>query len=53
MYIRTKPYNIIIDHVMVFPQAFAAVVPNSSKIVNMLRVFVIDIGGYTTDVFAS
>ena len=35
---------------MVFPQAFAAVVPSSSKIVNTLRVFVIDIGGYTTDV---
>ena len=47
---KDKPYNIIIDHVMVFPQAFAAVVPNSSKIVNTLRVFVIDIGGYTTDV---
>ena len=31
---KDKPYNIIIDHVMVFPQAFAAVVPNSSKIVN-------------------
>lgn len=35
---------------MVFPQAYAAVVPKSSMVVNMLRVFVVDIGGYTTDV---
>lgn len=47
---RDRPYNIRIDRVMVFPQAYAAVVPQSSLIVNTLRVFVIDIGGYTTDV---
>lgn len=40
----------MIDKVMVFPQAYAAVVPKSSMVVNMLRVFVVDIGGYTTDV---
>lgn len=45
-----KPYSIMIDKVMVFPQAYAAVVPKSSMVVNMLRVFVVDIGGYTTDV---
>lgn len=45
-----KPYRIFVDQVMVFPQAYAAVVPKSSQIVNMVRVFVIDIGGYTTDV---
>ncbi|MCM1508536.1 MAG: ParM/StbA family protein [Ruminococcus flavefaciens] len=47
---KDKPYSIVIDRVMVFPQAYAAVVPQSSLIVNTLRVFVIDIGGYTTDV---
>lgn len=47
---KDKPYSIIIDRVMVFPQAYAAVVPQSSLIVNTFRVFVIDIGGYTTDV---
>ena len=47
---RDKPYSIMIDKVMVFPQAYAAVVPKSSMVVNMLRVFVVDIGGYTTDV---
>lgn len=47
---KEKPYSIIIDRVMVFPQAYAAVVPKSSMVVNMLRVFVVDIGGYTTDV---
>lgn len=45
-----KPYRIFIDRVMVFPQAYAAVVPKSSLIVKTVRLFVIDIGGYTTDV---
>lgn len=35
---------------MVFPQAYAAVVPQSSMIVNTPRIFIVDIGGYTTDV---
>lgn len=45
-----KPYRIFIDRVMVFPQAYAAVIQKSSLIVKTVRVFVIDIGGYTTDV---
>lgn len=45
-----KPYRIFINRVMVFPQAYAAVIPKSSLIVKTVRVFVIDIGGYTTDV---
>lgn len=47
---KDKPYTILIDRVMVFPQAFAAVVPKSSLVVNTLRMFIVDIGGYTTDV---
>lgn len=47
---QDRPYNIIINRVMVFPQAYAAVVPQSSLVVNTLRIFIIDIGGYTTDV---
>lgn len=47
---RDRPYTILIDRVMVFPQAYAAVIPQSSMIVHTLRVFVVDIGGYTTDV---
>ena len=47
---KDKAYSILIDRVMVFPQAYAAVVPQSNMIVHTLRVFVIDIGGYTTDV---
>lgn len=47
---KDRPYNIIINRVMVFPQAYAAVVPKSSLVVNTLRIFIIDIGGYTTDV---
>ena len=47
---KDKPYSIVIDQVMVFPQAYAAVVTQSNKIVNMPTVFVVDIGGFTTDV---
>lgn len=47
---KDKPYSIVIDKVMVFPQAYAAVVTQSNKIVNMPTVFVVDIGGFTTDV---
>lgn len=47
---KDKPYNVIINNVMVFPQAYAAVVPHSSLVMNELRVFIVDIGGYTTDV---
>ena len=35
---------------MVFPQAYAAVIPQSSLVINTLRIFIVDIGGYTTDV---
>lgn len=47
---KGKPYNIAINRVMVFPQAYAAVVPQSSLMVRTLRIFIIDVGGYTTDV---
>lgn len=45
-----KPYRIFINQVMVYPQAYAAVIPRSSQIIKTVRVYVIDIGGYTTDV---
>lgn len=47
---KEKVYNIMIDRVMVFPQAYAAVVPQSSRIINTPRIFIVDVGGYTTDV---
>ena len=47
---KDKPYTVMIDRVMVFPQAYAAVVPQSSLVVHTLRIFIIDVGGYTTDV---
>ena len=45
-----RAYCIVINRVMVFPQAYAAVVPKSNLVVNTMRMFVVDIGGYTTDV---
>ena len=47
---KDKPYTVMINRVMVFPQAYAAVVPQSSLVVHTLRIFIIDVGGYTTDV---
>ena len=47
---KGRPYMISINRVMVFPQAYAAVIPNSAAVLKTMRMFVIDIGGYTTDV---
>lgn len=47
---KNRPYSITIDRVMVFPQAYAAIIPQSSQVVHTVRVFIVDIGGYTTDV---
>lgn len=47
---RDRPYSITINSVSVFPQAYAAVIPQSSMVVRTSSMFVVDIGGYTTDV---
>lgn len=47
---KDRPYSICIHKVMVFPQAYAAVIPHSSLVVKTMRMFIVDIGGYTTDV---
>ena len=45
-----RPICITVRNVLVFPQAFAAVATRAQSLVDMPRVYVIDIGGYTTDV---
>ncbi len=45
-----KPVTIIIREVFVYPQAFAAAAPQIAQLKRHLRVFLIDIGGFTTDV---
>ena len=45
-----RPLSVVIRHVLVYPQAYAAVIPQSGQLLKTLRVFVIDIGGFTTDV---
>ncbi len=42
--------SIVIRNVLVFPQAFAAIAPRAQEMVDTPRAFIIDIGGYTTDV---
>lgn len=44
------PICLVIGNVMVYPQAYAAVVPRAQSLRETSRTFVIDIGGYTTDV---
>ena len=44
------PVCLSIRRVFVYPQAYAAVVPQSRMIINTTRMFIVDIGGYTTDV---
>jgi plasmid segregation protein ParM len=44
------PFRLTIRRVFVYPQAYAAVVPMSRSLLGMQRVFIVDIGGYTTDV---
>ena len=45
-----KPFTILIGNVYVYPQAYAAIAPQKSQMNHHLRVFLVDIGGYTTDV---
>ena len=47
---QEHPMTISIRQVFVYPQAYAAVIPQSGQLLKTLRVFVIDIGGFTTDV---
>lgn len=47
---KDKPMTISIRHVFVYPQAYAAVIPQSGQLLKTLRVFIVDIGGFTTDV---
>ena len=46
---RNKPYSIYISEVVAFPQAYAAVMPVFSRIRNIPKATVIDIGGFTAD----
>lgn len=45
-----KIFNIVIGDVMVFPQAYAAAIQKRNAVLSAPRVFIVDIGGYTTDI---
>ena len=45
-----KPITILIRDVFVYPQAFAAIAPQKCQLKHHLRLFLVDIGVYTTDV---
>ena len=45
-----KPITIMIRDVFVYPQAFASIAPQKCQLKHHLRLFLVDIGGYTTDV---
>lgn len=44
------PICLTIRRVFVYPQAYAAVIPQSRLLLGAQRMFLVDIGGYTTDV---
>jgi len=44
------PISINMQQVFVYPQAYAAVVPRSNLLMNTPRLYVLDIGGMTTDI---
>jgi plasmid segregation protein ParM len=43
------PISLSIRRALIYPQAYAAVAPQSNLLMNTPRLFIIDIGGYTTD----
>lgn len=45
-----KPYTIMMGNVYVYPQAFSAIAPRKTQLKHHLQLFLVDIGGYTTDV---
>ena len=45
-----KPFILNINSVNVFPQAYAAVAQKASELKTYTRTYIIDIGGYTTDI---
>ena len=45
-----RAYDVVIRNVMVYPQAYAAAVLQSSQVLRESNLFLVDIGGYTTDV---
>ncbi len=47
---NNTPICLTIRRVFVYPQAYAAVVPQSRLLIGTSRMFIVDIGGYTTDV---
>lgn len=44
------PLTVLIRRVFVYPQAYAAVAPQIAQLMKVKRVFIVDIGGMTTDV---
>lgn len=46
-----KPFKINILDVLVFPQAFSAIITKASSLKEYSRTFVIDLGGFTVDTF--
>ena len=47
---NNKPFNIIMQNVLVYPQGYAAIVPRAHTLFDIPMMYIIDIGGYTTDV---
>ena len=47
---NNSPVCLTIRRVFVYPQAYAAIIPQAGTLIGTPRTFLIDVGGYTTDV---
>lgn len=47
---KGRLFRVCFTSVKVYPQAYAAILPRFSEVCNISKLFIIDIGGYTTDV---
>lgn len=45
-----RNFSILIQNVLVYPQAYSAAVTRAKQMLKTSRTFIVDIGGYTTDV---
>lgn len=47
---KNRSFHICIAHVSVYPQGYAAMIHQFERVANTSKMYIIDIGGYTTDV---
>lgn len=47
---KGREFYVCVEHVHVYPQGYAAMIHQFEKVVNVSKMYIVDIGGYTTDI---